>query len=137
MSVEIRSLNIPDALYHRLKKRAERKHRSLEAELLETLAAGLAADDEIPADVAQIIASLPSLDDEALWRAARSQLPEAESQEIEELHLKRQRKGLTSEEKQRLAGLMRQYERYMLIRAEAAALLKERGQNVDALLKQA
>jgi plasmid stability protein len=137
MSVEIRSLTLLDALYQRIKARAERNQRSVEDELLETLAAGLAADDELPADVAQIIASLPSLDDEALWRAAQGHLPAEESDEIEELHLKRQREGLTPAEKKRLAGLMRQYERYLMVRTEATALLKERGHNVDVLLQRA
>lgn len=33
-----------------------------------------------------------------------------------------------------LAGLVRQYERVMLVRAQAAALLKQRGQDVSELL---
>ncbi len=37
-------------------------------------------------------------------------------------------------EAETLARLVRQYERYMLVRAEAAAILRERGHDVTPLL---
>jgi hypothetical protein len=54
--------------------------------------------------------------------------------ELEALHLKRQREGLTDVETQTLARLVRQYERAMLVRAQAAALLKQRGYDVAELI---
>jgi len=48
------------------------------------------------------------------------------------LHLKRQREGLTATEAAEAAGLTRQYERVMLVRARAAALLRERGHDVTS-----
>ena len=53
------------------------------------------------------------------------------STELEELHFKRQREGLTANEAERAAELVRQYDRKMLLRAEAALLLKERGHDVS------
>jgi hypothetical protein len=50
---------------------------------------------------------------------------------MEDLHLKRQREGLTDAEAKTLDGLVRQYERTMLVRAQAAALLKARGHDVS------
>ncbi|MGH2593985.1 MAG: hypothetical protein ACRDGG_10775, partial [Anaerolineae bacterium] len=73
------------------------------------------------------------LDDEALWRAARSLLPAQTAAQLEDLHLKRQREGLSEPETQTLAGLVRQYERAMLIRAQATALLKQRGHDISEL----
>jgi plasmid stability protein len=138
MSVRIQDFNIPDALYKRIKERAERKHHTLEDELVEALTAGVAKDEEdrIPADITNEMSSLEQASDEALWQAARSHLPLDVSDEIEELHLKGQREGLNTAEKQQLAGMMHQYERYMLIRAKAAALLKRRGYDVDVLLEE-
>ncbi len=138
MSVEIQSLHIPDVLYQRIKERAERKHRPFEEELVEVLAAGVAQDDHdrIPADITAELSSLEQASDEALWQAARSHLPVKISDEIEELHLKRQREGLSAAEKQKLSAMMHQYERYMLIRAKAAALLKKRGYDVNVLLEE-
>lgn len=137
MSVEIRSLTIPDALYQRIKARAEQNHRSVEDELIEAAAAGIAEDGEdIPPDLERTLASLAVLDDATLQQAAHSHLPLEMWQEIEGLHFKQQREGLMASEQERLSWLMRQYERAMLIRGEAAALLTERGYDVKAVRKQ-
>ena len=54
---------------------------------------------------------------------------------LEELNHKRQREGLTAEERQMAEALRHQYERAMLVRAEAMAKLKERGHDISALLE--
>jgi hypothetical protein len=53
---------------------------------------------------------------------------------MENLHHKRQREGLTEAEDETLQRLVQQYERYMLVRAQAASLLQQRGHDVSALL---
>jgi len=59
VSVEIRSLNIPDALYQRIKARAERNQRSVEDELIEAATAGIAEDrEDIPPDLERTLAFL-------------------------------------------------------------------------------
>jgi hypothetical protein len=106
----------------------------VEAELLDAVVAAVPVADELPADLNEAISPLDLLDDAALWRAARSRLPVEAAEQMESLHLKRQREGLTEAEAQTLAWLVRQYERAMLVRAQAAALLKQRGHNVSTLL---
>ncbi len=127
-------VNLPSALYNRLKRRAEQTRRTVEAELLEVVATAVPIADELPPDLAEAISPLALLDDEALWRAARSHLPAEAASQMEELHLKRQREGLSEAEQQTLARLVRQYERAMLVRAQAAALLKQRGHDVSGLI---
>jgi hypothetical protein len=106
----------------------------VEAELLEVVATAVPIEDELPPDLAEAVASLTLLDDQALWQAARSRLTATASAQMEALHLKRQREGLTEAEAQTLAGLVRQYERAMLVRAQAAMLLKQRGYDVSELV---
>jgi hypothetical protein len=101
--------------------------------LLEAAAIGMRAEEDLADDLAQVVASLRFLDDAALWRAARNRLPATVSAEIEALHLKRQSEGLTASEVQTLALLMHQYEQTMLVRAEAAFLLKQRGFDISIL----
>ena len=134
MTVQSITVNLPSALYNRLKRRAEQTRRTVEAELLEVVATAVPIADELPPDLAEAISPLALLDDEALWRAARSHLPAEAASQMEELHLKRQREGLSEAEQQTLAGLVRQYERAMLVRAQAAALLKQRGHDVSELI---
>lgn len=97
-------------------------------------AVGMRAEEDLPADLAQVVSSLRFLDDAALWRAARSRLPTEVATQIEDLHLKRQFEGLTPNETQVLATLMRRYEQTMLVRAHATLLLKQRGHDVSQLV---
>ncbi len=76
------------------------------------------------------------LEDESLWRAARAHLAPADARRLEELHQKRQREGLEDAEAWELGPLVRQYERFLLVRAQPAALLKQRGHDVSGLLSQ-
>jgi hypothetical protein len=90
---------------------------------------------ELPADLEEAISPLSLLDDDALWRAAGSRLASEDAARMEELHHKREQEGLNEAESQVLAGLVRQYERSMLVRAQAAALLRQRGHDVSGLLE--
>jgi len=133
MSLQPLTLNVPAPLYDRLKQQAEQNQRSVEAEMLDVLAAHLPVIDQLPADLASALSPLTLMTDEELWRAARSRLGTEAAAELEQLHLKQQRETLSQAEMETEAGLVRQYERAMLVRAHAAALLHQRGHNVDVL----
>lgn len=133
MTVQTLTVNVPERLYRCLKQRADQAHRSVEAEMLEVLATAAPVADELPADWAEVLASLSRLDDTVLWQEARRHLAVEVATQLEQLHLKRQQEGLTEAEAQALAELVRHYERAMLVRAQAAALLKQRGYDVREL----
>lgn len=136
MAQQTLTLNIPGDLYNRLKERAEFYRRTIEAELLDLVTTAI-VDDEIPPDIREAVAALPQLDQEALRQTVRSsRLSPEMSEEIEELHFKRQREGLTATEQERLAWLMHQYDKAMLVRTHAIGLLKEQGQDLQALLEE-
>ena len=128
------TLDLPDSLYQKLKARAAQTQRTVEAEALNVLATSVPVADELPEDLEAAISPLSLLDDTALWRAARMTFPTDAAQQLEGLHQKRQREGLNEAEGQTTAALVRQYERAMLVRAQVAALLKQRGHNVSSLL---
>ena len=134
MAIRSVTVNLPDPLYARLKRRAEQTQRTIEAELLEVVPAAVPQSDELAADLAEAIAPLALLDDDSLWRAARSHLPEDASARLEALHFKQQHEGLSTFEDQTRAALVQRYEQAMLVRSEAAALLKQRGHDVSDLL---
>jgi len=128
------TLDLPNILYTRVKQRAAQTQRSVEDELLDVLASALPANDDLPADLTEALAPLALLDDTALWRAARTHLPLTAAARLEALHLKRQSEDLSDVENAAVAKLVRQYERAMLVRARAAALLAQRGHDVSSLL---
>lgn len=80
------------------------------------------------------VAALELLSDEELWRAARNPLAEADRARLEALNLKQQKENLTPAEEEDLDRLLLHYDRSVLLRAEAARLLKERGHDVSGLL---
>jgi len=131
------TLTLPLPLYERLKARADQAQRSVEAEALDMLVMAVPVADELPAELEAAIASLATLDDAALWQAARTRLAPDAADQLEQLHFKQQREGLTDAEQQAVDQLVQQYERVMLVRAQAAALLQQRGHNVSSLLQAA
>lgn len=137
MTEQTVTLSIPELLYDQLQARASRSQRTVADEVLELLTAAVPVADELPAELQEAVSPLAVLDDEALWSAARSRFPTDAAERLEALHLQRQRDGLTEGEDQERAVLTRQYERSMLVRAHAAALLKARGHDVSALLRAA
>ena len=137
MTVESVTVPVPRALYTWLEERAQHTQRSVEEELVEVLAEAISLDDgSLPADVTAALAPLDTMTDEALRQVARdSHLSPAAAAHLEELNLKRQREGLTPDEYQIAEALRHQYERAMLLRAEALARLKERGHDISSLLE--
>jgi plasmid stability protein len=127
MSVHPITLSLPKSIYNRLRKRAEKSRRSVEMELLDVVASAMPASEELPDMLAAAVADLELLEDDALWRAARTRLDSDQSAQMEALHFRRQNEGLSAIEEQTLSGLVFRYERSMLVRSQAAALLKKRG----------
>lgn len=135
MTAHAVTLQLSSSLYDHFRRRAEVGRRSLEAEILKVVqtAAGQ-REERLPRQLAEELAELASFDDDALWRAGRSHLPGEASAQLEALNAKQKNEGLSGEERDTLAQLLYQYERYMLVRAQAAKLLKERGYDVSRLL---
>ncbi len=134
MSLHPVLVKLPKRLYTRVEKRAQQSQRSVESELLAVATQAIDADDELPRDISTMLDELSFLDDKALWRTARRIFKTGEAAQLEKLQLKRQKDGLSESELQRLLELLRQYEKHMLIRAQAAAILKQRGHDISNLL---
>lgn len=128
------TLNVLDAVHRRLQEHTLQTCRSVEEEAWEALTTAVDDHDTLPADLEATIAPMVALSDAELWQAGRTRLPQEAVEQLENLHLKRQREGLTEAEAATTAALVHQCERVMLIRAQAAALLKQRGHDVSRLL---
>ncbi len=132
MSAHAVTLHLPAPIYERFKRRAKRQHKTVETELLDAVTT--LADDELPGDLSAELGRLRELEDRALWHVARDHLSEEMASRLEALNHKKQRDGLTPIEVETQGELLRAWDRMMLLRAEAAALLKTRGHDVSELL---
>lgn len=130
------NLQLPPTMYQRVKHRATQARRSIEDELVVVIANGLEIEDDInilPAGIAAELQQMAFLDDQALWRAAQQRVPNQKSERMQELVLKQQAEGFTEAERQEAAQLQHYAHLIMLVRAEAAVLLKERGLDISKL----
>ena len=134
MAARALTVNLPGPLCGRLARRATSSHRTVEAELVNTVAAALDALEALPSDLAEAVAALHLLGDAELWRAARQRFATDRAERLESLHLKRQREGLSAAEFELVSSLMQESTRVMLVRARAAAVLAQRGHDVSSLL---
>ena len=67
------------------------------------------------------------LNDATLWQAGRATMTAEQQERLEALHDKQQREGLTTEEQAEEQALLSLYRETLLVRAQAAVLLKQHG----------
>jgi hypothetical protein len=136
MTTEAMTVHLPHSLYALFEERARQTHRTVEEELLETLAESATLSESRALDeMDEVIRGLDAMQDDTLWEVAQeSRLSPTAAAHLEELNQKRQREGLTADEQQIAEALLHQYERAILIRAEALVRLKERGIDIRPLL---
>lgn len=129
-------LTLSNELYQQVKQRAVQTNRTVEAEVIAAVEALLTPDNlsgELSPTLAEEIAQLPFLDNDHLWQAARQVAPAEKNERMQALILKQQAEGLTPTEQEEAKQLQSYAHRLMLIRAEAAILLRQRGFNISTL----
>jgi plasmid stability protein len=131
MSESTVTLTLPTAVYDELQQRARHHHRHVEEEATLTLLAALGVGEALPPDTAAALDALSLLDDEALQRVSHSQPTVEDGVLLGALVDKRRRHQLGSDEEQLLVELIERHDRVMALRAEAIALLAQRGVDVQ------
>jgi hypothetical protein len=94
-------------------------------------------DERLPTELERTLAALTAADDAALWDAARTKMDPRAAERLAALNRKQQRDGLRAAEEAERDQLVTEYERVMLVRAQAAALLKERGHDITGVFASA
>ncbi|NJN90610.1 MAG: hypothetical protein HC840_19220 [Leptolyngbyaceae cyanobacterium RM2_2_4] len=125
------TLQIPDLIYQRLVNTANATGRSLEEVMLHALKVGSPPDwDNVPDEFKADLAALDRLEDEALWKLATARKTSEEMARYNELLDRNQDGTLSNAERLELVDLRSQADRFMLRKAQAAALLHWRGHHV-------
>lgn len=136
MSSKTVTMELPEILYTRLQQTAQATQQSFEAVLLRALQVGSPPSWETaPAEFQADLAALDRLDDPALWRIARSQTTPAEMDRYQVLLDKNANETLSAKEREELTQLRMQFDRQMLRKAHAAALLQWRGDRIPPVDK--
>ncbi|NJN92033.1 MAG: hypothetical protein HC833_25760 [Leptolyngbyaceae cyanobacterium RM1_406_9] len=134
------TLQIPDLIYQRLVNTANATGWSLEEVMLHALKVGSPPDwDNVPDEFKADLAALDRLEDEALWKLATARKTSEEMARYDGLLDRNQDVGLTQVEQMELMELrlpqrgncsVPQADRFMLQKAQAAALLHWHGRGL-------
>lgn len=122
------TLQLPENIFLRMQQAAQATRQSLEDIFLRAIEVGSPPDwDDIPAEFQADIAALDRLDDATLWRVARTKKMESDMIYYQELLDKNADGTISEEESRTLTGLRAEFDRSMLAKAHAVALLRWRG----------
>ena len=131
MSVETVTLQIPEIIYQRLVNTARATQRPLEEVILHALQIGSPPEwDNVPPEFQADLAALDKLDDNTLWQIARSHITAADMERYNTLLEGNSKNILTEAERLELMAQRQEADRFMLLKAQAAVLLRWRGHRV-------
>ena len=125
------TLHVPSSLYEHVQRAAEALQRPLEEVLLEALATALPPLVGLPEEIADDLATLPFLNDAALFQIMANRLPADVHDQTDALLGCKGRGEISSAEQQRLDELVHAHEVLALRRAQAALLLQRRGYDMS------
>jgi hypothetical protein len=124
-------MQLPENLYLRLQQTAQATRQSFDEILLRALQVGSPpAWESAPTEFQSDLAALDRLDDSALGRVARSRAKSTQLERYQILLDKNANNTLSAHEQQELAQLRTEFDRQMLRKVHAAALLQWRGHQI-------
>jgi len=125
------TLSLSDTIYEQIRQAAEKAQRPL-SDVLREAVAGLASLAGVaPGRGKDALTQMAYLNDAALWQAARATMAPDQRARMEELHDRKREHGLGMEEAAEEEALLALYRETLLVRAQAAVLLKQRGYDVS------
>ncbi len=135
MSTAMVSIQLPDTLFRKLKRAADLTHRPLEEIVVTSLEAMLPTASGLPAEIADELAAMQVYSDAALRAAVEPSMSRAEQKRLEQLNAAAGERALTAAEKKEQQALITAYDRSVLRRAKAMAILAQRGHDVSEFLQ--
>ncbi len=131
MTVQVVTLNLPGTVYEQIRRAAEKAQRPVDDVLIEAVAAVAPVMDTASGPMRSALAHMAYLNDAVLWQAARTTMTTEQQRRLETLHNQQQRGTLTPDERAEEQALLTLYRETLLVKAQAAVLLKQRGYDVS------
>lgn len=124
------AVHLPETLVQKLKRAADLTHRSVEDIATSSLEAALPSAHNLSRADADELAAMHLFSDEALWAATAPSFSPTEEYRLNQLNAATGERGLTPAEEAEQQSLISAYQRSVLRRAKALALLAQRGHRV-------
>ena len=131
MTVQNVTIPLPADVYEQIRRAAANASRSVDELLVEAVIAAAPAAGVATPDLQSALAQMAYLNDAALWQAARATMSPELRERMADLHDEQGRRRLSTEEQVEEQRLLELYRGTVLVRAQAAALLKRRGYDVS------
>ena len=133
MAVQEVTIRLPQEVYEQIRRAAASARRSVDDVLVEAVIAAAPTAAVGSGAMRSALGHMAYLNDAALWQAARATMTAEQRERLEHLHDEQQRRTLTADERAEEQALLELYRGTVLVRAQAAALLKQRGYDVSDL----
>ncbi len=127
MSEQTLTVTLPEPLIHRLQRAAALTYRTVDDVVASVVDTTLHAPSDLPSDLADEIAAMTLFTDDALWSASESTLSPAQQRRMRQLTQSSREREQTLAESTELDYLLEEYDKSVLRRAYALALLSQRG----------
>lgn len=130
------TITVPNRLYQRLARVAEETERDVSDVLLASAEAMLtveAANEALPANIVDELTAMQWFSDTALWEATHPTLSEQQQATLSKLSRQQAERPLNEVEQTQMTQLLAEYDRSVLRRAQALALLSLRGHHLADL----
>lgn len=124
------AVQLPESAFRKLQRAAELTYRSVDDVLVSTIDAALTAPPDLPPDLANELGAMRLLSDDALWAAVQPSLSPAEQHRLRQLNHIAGERSLTEAEAAEQTALIEAYHRSVLRRAQALAILTQRGYSI-------
>jgi hypothetical protein len=121
------SVQVPEPIYRRLQRISQATYRPIEDVLATTVSVALPASLDLAPELADDLAAMSMFSDEALWAATESSLSPSQRRRLDQLSHAGGLRPLSAAESAELAHLVDLYDRAVLRRARALAILAHRG----------
>lgn len=131
MSAKV-TIQLPEPLYRRLQGAAQVSHRTVDEVLSATLAVALPPSPNLPETLSNELAEMIWMSDDDLWGATRPTFSEEQQERLAELNDLHDDRPLTEDEVAEQTHLHAAYERSVLRRAQAFAILFRRGHAIPS-----
>ena len=125
-------INVPEPLYLRLQRISALANRSVEEILTSAVTVALPPSPDLPPGVADELAEMMWLSDQALWDATTPTFTAEEQARLAELNDLEDTRPLHIAEQEEQAQLLAAYERSVLRRGQAFAILSRRGHQLQS-----
>jgi hypothetical protein len=126
-------IELPSETFAQLEEVARQQQRGVDDIVRAMILHELPGLPPLPEDIEAELAAFERLSDDVLWLLAKNTLTAAQQEELAALNETNQQRDLTALERERQQLLLDAYDRAVIRRAQAAAILKERGHDVRVL----